>query len=268
MVDTRIAERRQNLKAEQRRRRLRRSLLAVVIISPFAALAVLDATGRLGVETVTVMGASAVSDSEITAAASIQPGDSLVRMSTSAAADRIEALPRVGRADVYRTWRRDVVIEVVERIPVLQAAAGGLQPRWVLIDREGVVIGAGDDASLPEIVLRGAPPSLGAHVGDNTALANAYSVWRGLSGPLRTDVHRYIANSQDELRLELRRGVIINFGRAERIDEKVRAIGAVLADIAQREIVEIDVRAPSRPVVVLPSDPTEDDDNSEPTESS
>jgi len=170
-------------------------------------------------------------------------------------------LPRISDADVYRTWRRGVVIEVVERVPVLQAAAGGLQPRWVLIDREGVAIGTGRDDTLPEIVLRGAPPSLGSHVDDNAALANAFLVWRGLSGPLRTDVHRYVANTPDELRLELRRGVTINFGRAERIDEKVRAIGAVLADIGQREIVEIDVRAPSRPVVVLPSDQSENDDN-------
>ncbi|MEX0592899.1 MAG: cell division protein FtsQ/DivIB, partial [Nitriliruptoraceae bacterium] len=198
----------------------------------------------------------------------ISPGDSLVRISTSAAAERVEALPRVSSAVVYRTWRRDVVIEVVERVPVLQAAAGGLQPRWVLIDREGVVIEAGGDDALPEIVLRGAPPGLGAHVDDNAALANAFLVWRGLSGPLRTDVHRYIANTRDELRLELRRGVIVNFGRAERIEEKIRAIGAVLADIGQREIVEIDVRAPSRPVVVLPSDQTENDDNSDPVDPS
>ncbi|MEX0831256.1 MAG: hypothetical protein WD007_01520, partial [Nitriliruptoraceae bacterium] len=62
MVDTRIAQRRQSLKDEDRRRRLRRMLLAAVIMVPLVALAVLDATGRLGVTTVTVMGASQVSD--------------------------------------------------------------------------------------------------------------------------------------------------------------------------------------------------------------
>jgi hypothetical protein len=63
-------------------------------------------------------------------------------------------------------------------------------------------------------------------------------------------VVRYDAAGVDDLVLRLESGIAVRFGRAHRIDEKVRALGVILEDIDDAEISEIDVRAPSSPVVV------------------
>jgi hypothetical protein len=42
----------------------------------------------------------------------------------------------------------------------------------------------------------------------------------------------------------------VRFGRAERVDEKVRALGAILGDVGDSPVTVIDVRAPSAPVVI------------------
>ena len=63
-------------------------------------------------------------------------------------------------------------------------------------------------------------------------------------------VEVYEADEPDQLRLKLRTGTVVVFGRADQVDEKARALGAVLEDLGDTAVAEIDVRAPSRPVVV------------------
>jgi cell division septal protein FtsQ len=54
----------------------------------------------------------------------------------------------------------------------------------------------------------------------------------------------------DDLDLELDDGTLVHLGRADRMDEKARALGAVLEDLDGRPVAAIDVRAPGRPVVI------------------
>jgi hypothetical protein len=42
---------------------------------------------------------------------------------------------------------------------------------------------------------------------------------------------------------------LVRFGRAELLEEKVRAMGAILDDVAGSEVTVIDVRVPAFPVV-------------------
>lgn len=254
MVDARIAQRRRALRAERRRRRLRRTIVIVVVSVPILTLVWMDAVGRLAVASVHVEGTRSLTDEEVVSAAAIPQGASLIRLSTSDVTERVERIPRIASAEVRRTWSRQVVITVDERVQVLRASgtAAGRQ-REVLVDRDGVIIDvAGDtDDQLALILLSSLPPGPGATVDAHSALANAFEAWRALSGPLRAEVTTFIAEGEDRLELELRRGARIVFGRAERVDEKVRAIGAVLADLGEREVALIDVRAPSRPVVTV-----------------
>ncbi|MFW5933416.1 MAG: cell division protein FtsQ/DivIB, partial [Actinomycetota bacterium] len=121
-----------------------------------------------------------------------------------------------------------------------------------MIDRDGVVLPEEERGQLPVVVLDQAPPAVGGEVDDDPALDNAFRAWRGLSGPIRSEVVRYMAAGEDELELELDNGVTVRFGRASRVDEKVRALGAVLADVGDTPIEAVDVRAPGAPVVVGP----------------
>ena len=107
------------------------------------------------------------------------------------------------------------------------------------------------DRDATEIVLAaGRIPDPGDHVSDHPALANAHRAFQQLPGALRARVTSYLAVGADDVDLLLEDGIVAHLGRAERMDEKARALGALLEDLRGRAVDAIDVRAPSRPVVV------------------
>ena len=135
---------------------------------------------------------------------------------------------------------------VEERRPVLVATGRG---RAVLLDRDGIAVAPGREDGLPVVELAVPPPDVGRGVVDDAALANAHRVWTGLSGPIRSRVVAMRAPDADGLELTLDDGIVVRFGRAELMEEKVRALGAVLDDVAGTEVTVVDVRVPGFPVV-------------------
>jgi cell division protein FtsQ len=247
VIDERIAERRRQIRGERRQGRLRRTLLVVLLALVVVALVLVERSAPAGLEEVEVVGVERLDPEEVLAAADLDLGTSTLRLRLGAVEDRVEALPLVREVTARRLDPLTVRIEVTERQPALNVRGQG---QAVLVDREGIVIVEGRLDGLPEIRLGGPPPEPGASVSADVALANAHQTWRSLSGPLRAEVVRYDAGGPDDLSLRLRSDVRVRFGRAERVDEKVRALGAVLDDVAEAEIATIDVRAPSAPVVV------------------
>jgi hypothetical protein len=73
-------------------------------------------------------------------------------------------------------------------------------------------------------------------------------VHAGLSGPLRARVTAYRVEG-DDVTLLLEDNLVARLGDATQLDEKVRAVGALLAEIEGTDATQIDVRVPSRPVV-------------------
>lgn len=252
MIDERIAERRAAVRDDQRRGRLRRTRRVVLLVLVLAALVALERSPLVGLEEVEVVGTERLEPSEVLDAAELELGTSTLRLGLGAVTERVEALPLVRDASAGRTDPLSVRIEVTERVPELVVTGDG-DVRY--LDREGIVIdelapGEQTIATLPVVALTGPPPAVGATVAIDPALANAHGVWSSLSGSLRAQVAVYRATGPDELTLELTSGVEVRFGRAERTDEKVRALGAVLDDIGDTPVATIDVRAPQAPVVI------------------
>ncbi len=254
MIDEKIAERRASVRDDRRRSRLRRTITLGVVLVLIAVLVAVERSALVGLEEVQVAGTERLTPDEVREAAALELGTSTLRLGLSSATDRVTALPLVRRAEAGRLDPLTVRIEIEERTPRI-VAAGGDERR--LLDAEGIVIDEVDAegdaelvASLPEIHLPGAPPAVGERVEDDQTLANAHAAWSGLSGPIRAEVVRLDAAGPDELTLQLRAGIAVRFGRAERVAEKVRALGAVLEDIGDTPIEMIDVRAPRAPVVV------------------
>lgn len=249
MIDERIAARRREVREQRRQHRLRRTITVVVLVVLAVALVVVERSDLVALEEVEVTGTQRLDVDAVIAAADLPLGTSTLRLRLGEAEARVEALPLVREATARRLDPLTVHIEVTERVPAVNVTGGG---DAVLVDRDGVVVETGRLDELPEIVLDAAPPTPGERVDALPALANAHRAWRGLSGPLRTEVVRYHAGGPDELDLELASGVRVHFGRAERIDEKVRALGAVLEDLDGTPVASIDVRAPSTPVITPP----------------
>lgn len=249
MIDQRIAQRRREVREERRRGRLRRTITVVAVVVVAAALVALERSPLVGLEEVRVAGAERLTGEEVVAAADLELGTSTLRLGLAQVERRVEALPLVRTAGARRIDPLTVLIEVEERTPALVVAGPGGR---VLVDREGVVLAEGDAEGLPVVELAGELPVPGQSVHAVPALGNAHRAWRELSGPLRAEVVALDAAGRDELTLVLRSGIEVRFGRAERVDEKVRALGAVLEDVGAAEIAVVDVRAPSAPVVLGP----------------
>lgn len=246
MVDERIAERRAGVRAQRRRARLRRTLLVVLLTSIAGGAVWLEQSEHLAVRDVVVLGAARLEPEEVVDASGVEIGTSIARMLPGRVAGRVETVPLVRSAEVTRSGLREVTITVLEREPVYTATSRALS---VLVDRDGVVVREGSDGLLPTVRLVTVPPAPGELVAAHEALANAHRVWTGLSGPLRSRVVRMDAPDIDRLVLILDEGPDVIFGRAERLEEKVRTMGTVLDDVAGSEVTVIDVRVPDVPVV-------------------
>lgn len=245
-IDDRIAARRREVRDERRRGRLRRTLVIGGVLLVALGLVLLERSALVALDEIEVSGVERLTEQEVIAAADIPLGTSTLRLGLGDAAERVTALPLVRAATARRVDPLSVVIEVTERQPVLVADDGR---RTVLIDRDGVVMAVGEVAGLPVVAVPDAVPAPGRSVAAAPALANAHAAWQGLSGPLRAQVDRYEAAGPDELVLRLTSGIEVRFGRAERVAEKVRALGAVLEDVGGTPITRVDVRAPAAPVI-------------------
>lgn len=247
MIDERIAERRRGVREDRRRARLRRTVLLTAVIVVAAALVAVERSALVGLEEIRVAGVERLGADEVREATRLELGTSTLRLRLGRVEERVEQLPVVREADARRLDPLTVVVEVVEREPSLVAQAGDER---VAVDREGIVLGEGGASGVPRVHLDGDLPAPGETVAENPGLHNAFLAWRGLTGPLRSEVTRYDASGPNDLVLRLESGVRVRFGRADRIDEKVRALGVILEDIGDAEVREIDVRPPSAPVVV------------------
>lgn len=246
MVDDRIASRRAQVRAVRRRARLRRTLLIVLLLLLSGAAVWLEQSEYVAVEAIEVRGNVRLEADEIRAASEILIGTSSGRVRPASVERRVQALTLVRSADVRRQGVRRVVIEVIEREPIYTAT------HWqgpVLVDRDGIVLEDGVDERLPRIRLSTPPPRPGELVASHPALANAHRVWTGLSGPLRSRVSEMRAPDEDGLEIVLFDGPTVRFGRAEMLEEKIRAMGAILDDVAGTEVTLIDVRVPAFPVI-------------------
>lgn len=252
MVDERIAARRAEVRDDRRRRRLRRTILVVVLLVLAVVAALVERSSLVALAEVRVEGTHRLAPETVRTAADLELGTSTLRLPLDRARERVEQLPLVATAEVRRVDPLTVSIEVTERVP---AAVVTHKRRSVLVDAEGVVVAEGSEEGLPAIRLPGeALPDPGESIERAPAAANAHAALGALPGPVRALVDTYLARGPDELELQLVDGTRVRFGRAERVDEKARALGAVLEDLEGRTVAEIDVRAPGRPVVV-PGDP-------------
>ncbi|MBW3576461.1 MAG: FtsQ-type POTRA domain-containing protein [Actinobacteria bacterium] len=264
-MDTRIAERRAEVRREHMLRRRRRTLWIVVLVTVGGLLAWLERSPLVALQRVEVVGTSHVDPAAVRDAAALPLGSSTLRLRLGDARSRVEALPRVHRATVRRVDPLSVRITVEERRPRLVVHTAGAA---AVIDHDGVVLehrrlpdGTADAgrADGPPVVVTTAlqPPAPGDTVDAVPGAASALRVHRQLPGPLRSQVERYDATEVDDLTLVLTNGVRVRFGRAERIDEKARVVGALLDEWSGTVIASIDVRAPGNPVVLeAAQDPT------------
>ena len=177
-------------------------------------------TGVLGVRTVVVRGAHAVSADTVRAAAAVPAGVPLIRLDASGISRRVGQLPGVQHARVSRSWPNTVRIDVVERTPIAVIPRGAT---FFLVDIEGVLfqqVGT-SPAGLPRLVV--AHPEAA-----DPAMRSALVVIGSLSPELRRAVQVVEAPTPDSVTLGLRDGRTVIWGGSGESEAKARALGPLL----------------------------------------
>ncbi len=175
----------------------------------------------LGASKIVVRGNHTLSAAQIRSAASIRSGAPLVRLDTSAAARRVEALPDVASAEVSVSYPNSVTITVVERVAVgyLDQGTGAL-----LVDHTGHQFRAvaTPPAGLPRFDVPAGQP--GVVVGQAVATAAG-----ALSPQVLAQLSAIRASEPDAITLVLRDGRTVFWGDATRSADKARLLPTLLA---------------------------------------
>lgn len=241
VIDPRIDQRRRDVERGRTRRRWHRVAgLGIVAVLAVGAVA-LTRTAALDVDRVTVRGATGDRADQVQAAADVRPGDPLVSIDTGAVAGRVEALPWVAGAEVDRSWKGTIAVQVSERSPLAVAGRGEAA---VLLDAHGRSLGPAGDADLPRVAT--AAPEPGAFVA--ASARPTLLVLRGLPEDLRRQVATLNSGSGG-VDAVLHDGIRVRLGDATRLSVKAQALAALLELPDRSSVTTIDLRAPSTPAV-------------------
>lgn len=242
----RIQERLEAVEGEQLRTR-NRKLIAVGVLVLLALIAFgITRSPFLDIDEVRVIGASRSGPNALRAVAGIETGTPLLGLDLEQAERRLLALPDVAGVVSTRSWDGVVTIEVTERVPAarVQMPDGGA----IIVSTDGMVIEVTDtpDMRLPQI--SGAMFSVPVGALAPMELADAIAVASALPSDIGRVTDR-VQLSVDSLGLRLAGGGSVALGDARDLEAKFDAVRAFLAQVDLSCLEEIDVQAPTVPVL-------------------
>jgi cell division protein FtsQ len=168
-----------------------------------------------------VSGTSALTPTEIRAAAAIDPDTPILRLDTVEVATRIRTLPRVDDVVAEVSWPSTVRLTVTERVPVYQARVSG---GGALVDHTGLVFAteAAPTPGIPELVVARIAP-------DDDATRAALIFLAALPERTRAEVLSVRVDTPGALRATLAAGREVIWGTPERVVRKAAVLTALLS---------------------------------------
>lgn len=217
-----------------RRRRLKLiSLVVAVLLVAGAGVWLVGFSSVFALRTVQVNGATLTGADNVRAQAKAPTGTPLSRVDTSQLATRVAALPAVASVKVTKKWPNTIVIEVTERVAVVQrVASSGYQ--W--IDAEGNAFHS-TAAAKTGLVTVSVPE------GDRRLYRDAATVAAALSPALKQQTSTLKVPSPDAISLALTKGRSVVWGSADQSALKSQVATALLSVKAT----VYDVSAPANP---------------------
>ncbi len=248
-VDPRLRARRIAVRRERGHRRLRRLVVTLSVVGLAFGALVASRSSLLDVDRIEVYGIDRVSLRETEEVLGFELGSPLLTLNLGSAEDALKTLPWIDDAEVRRSWRGTIEIEVTERYPVAIALA---QPdQWVLVDPEGRVLSEplAVAPDLPRLSGLRAAPGLGEFMDADSGAALA--VVRALPSSVHDRAYGVWRDERGELRIGIDDGPTILLGDDDRLRAKVAAAATMLDHLAVEGVdaVHLDVSVPNLPVV-------------------
>jgi len=227
--------------AYERRRRLRRVAVGVLVVVVAATLVWLVMfSSVVAVRRVAVDGETTLSEAQIRTVADVRIGQPLARVDTSAIEVRVARMDRVQSVTVSRSWLHTIRIEVVERTPVAwMTVGGGIRG----LDRYGIDFRAYDKP--PKKLLEADVTETDPRRRQQTLAAVAYVVQliEDEDPALRKQVQAISAATKDSIELNLTHGRTVLWGSKADSTHKLTVLRALLRIDARR----YDISAPDQP---------------------
>jgi len=194
-----------------------------------------------GIDTVTVSGASHMTEARLLTIAGVSDRDSLPFFDVAAAKARLERDPLVRQASVRKLYPNQIVIDIVERTP------------YALWQKDGVVKAIGADGAAVDEVSDARYGGLPFVVGEGANLrAREFSALLDAMEELRTRVEAGILIDRRRWNLRLKSGMDVKLPE----DAPQAAVARLVKlqreqRILDKDVLAIDLRAPDRAFVRL-----------------
>lgn len=242
-VDPRVWERRADVARDERRRRVWRLVVVLVVVAVAVTIGGLLRSSVLDVDRVTIAGADRTGVRVARRAAGIDPGRAMMSVDPAAAVARLERLPWVAEAHVERQWPATVKVRIVERLP---AASAGPASTAVLVDRTGRALGpaVAGDGDLPR--LSGPTHRVGSNL--DPARRRLVAILAALPTDLRRQVER-AGVAPTGSTFTLHDAITVRWGDSRQAEAKTAALRAILRQPGRSAIDTIDVTVPSAAAV-------------------
>jgi cell division protein FtsQ len=253
LTDRRLLERRRAIVALRVRRRRRQVLVGLLALAAAVALYLVARSPLFGLSAVRVEGGSAATRAAVLAAAHLHAGEPYLAIDPDEVGARVAALPRVASVRVRRAYPASLRIIVTERRATASVSSAGAY--W-LVAADGTVLERlrGRGQGLPFVanvpLPRGVRP--GTRLAAGNPLANALTALGRMDPVLRRQVSGVTAGSIDGLQFRLSGGTVVLYGLADQQAAKDAAVLLIQRRLRAegKEVVRVDVRAPSTPTVV------------------
>ncbi|MER7754018.1 FtsQ-type POTRA domain-containing protein [Kitasatospora sp. NPDC097643] len=160
---------------------------------------------------------------------------------------RVEAIPRVAKAEVWRGWPHTLQVKVVQRKAV--AAVKGEDGQFTQVDANGVSFAteAAPPQGVPVVELRLSQQAKDADgvISRPQLVQGAVTVAAGLPPGVSGRAGAVLVHSYDDIQLQLTGGATVRWGSPEQNDRKARVLVALL----NQKGTNFDVSAPEAPAV-------------------
>ncbi|MEA2557633.1 MAG: cell division protein FtsQ [Actinomycetota bacterium] len=197
-------------------------------------------TALFSAKTITVRGASHLSQADVLRVAGVQRGTNVFYLDTEAARRRLVANSWVASATVIRSLPSTVEITVEEVRPIAVTASAETP---MLLAQDGTVLGPAPAATRLPVI---------GTAGESSARDGA-GVLGAMAKPFLAHIAAVDVAADGSITLTLRDGVTVTYGDSADVVRKARALRAVLAWARSQPIgvVSIDVSSPAVPTARL-----------------
>ena len=243
----RIHERREQVKRDEGRRRLRIAAGAGACVVIAAASYGITRSPLLDVDRVHVRGATRTTPASVVDASGLGAHPPLTDVDERDVAAAVERLPWVASAEVVRRWPGTVEVTLLERTPVAAVAAG--EARWAVVDVSGRVLEVreGDAGELLQLTSEVPPGGPGTRV--DPATRGALQLVAVLPEVLAPRVPSAAVAKTGAVELRLDGKIPVHVGPPRQIGPKLVALTTLVQKADLRRVRTIDVRVPSAPVL-------------------